>query len=194
MAEPRADGLQGPEPGQELEEPRRLRAVAPHERLAEDDPGALRRVEGLLHVGGTARVWLLAEHVLAGRDRLERPLVVEQVREGDVDGVDLVVCEQLLVGAVCARDAVLAGVALGPLTVAARDGADLDVLLLRGPRQDLAVDVRRGEQAPADRSAHHSPLVSWWSWGRIVARQDARAVRPVAVVKRPGRARTAPAR
>ena len=48
---------------------------------------------------------LLAEDVLARLDGLDRPLAVERVRERDVDGVDVRVLEERLVGAVRARDA-----------------------------------------------------------------------------------------
>ena len=74
------------------------------------------------------RVRLLDEDVLAGLDRLQRPLVVHPVRERDVDGVELVVGEQLLVAAVGARDPVLGRVRLRLGAVAARDRGDLDAV------------------------------------------------------------------
>ena len=52
---------------------------------------------------------LLAQDVLAGPRRGDRPLGVEVVRERDVDGVDLRVGEERLVGAVDARDPVPLG-------------------------------------------------------------------------------------
>src|SRR4249919_107724 len=57
-----------------------LGVVAPHERLHHDQPAGGRQVEGLLHLGRTARVRLIAEDVLAGLERAQRPLVVKRVR------------------------------------------------------------------------------------------------------------------
>ncbi len=52
---------------------------------------------------GRRRVRLLAQHVLARLERAHRPLVVQAVRQRDVDGVDLRVGEQRVVRAVRAR-------------------------------------------------------------------------------------------
>ena len=67
-------------------------------------PVALGRVERRLDVGRVARQRLLAQHVLAGLERPDRPLAVQRVRQRDVDGLDLRVGEQLLVRAVGLRD------------------------------------------------------------------------------------------
>jgi hypothetical protein len=48
--------------------------MAVHERLGEDEPGTLRQVEGLADLGRPAREGFLAEHVVAGLERAQRPL------------------------------------------------------------------------------------------------------------------------
>ena len=68
-------------------------------------PAALGRVERLLDVGRVPAQRLLAEDVLARLERPDRPLAVHRVRERDVDGVDVGVLEQRLVGAVRPLDA-----------------------------------------------------------------------------------------
>ena len=124
----------------------RLRMVAVHERLGEHEPGRLGGVERLLDLLRDAGVRLLAEDVLAGGERVHRPLVVHAVRERDVDRVELVVGEQRLVGAVCLRDVMLGGVRLCPLAVPTADRDDVDELALGRAGQDLVVDLRRGEK------------------------------------------------
>ena len=128
-----------------------LRVVAPHERLHQQAPGPVGRVEGGLDLRGAARHRLLAEHVLARLERADRPLAVERVREGDVDGLDVRVVEQRLVAAVRALDAPLPRVLLGAGGVAARDRDQVArVRALRG-RDHEPVDMRRGDDSPADR-------------------------------------------
>ena len=77
-----------PTPGDQLAQPRGLRRVAPHERLHQHAVRALGGVEGALGVRGMARQRLLAQHVLAGLQRPDRPLDVHRVRQRDVDRVD----------------------------------------------------------------------------------------------------------
>ena len=108
--------------------------VAPHERLGQDEALALGDVEGALDLLGAARQRLLAEHVLAGLERADRPLDVQRVGQRDVDRVDLGVGEQRLVGAVRARDAVLGGEGPAALDVARADGDEL----LAGARSPAA--------------------------------------------------------
>ena len=50
-----------------------------------------------LGFGGVRGERLLAQDVLTGRDRLQRPLRVQRVRQRVVDGVDLGIGEQRLV-------------------------------------------------------------------------------------------------
>src|SRR2546428_1846535 len=66
---------------------------APHQKEA-------RAISRARHLIGLARIhsqWLLAQHVLAGRERTKSPLAVQRVDEGDVDGIDLRVVENLLI-------------------------------------------------------------------------------------------------
>ena len=72
-AERRAHRDRLADPGQELQEPRRLGRVAPHEGLHEDEAGGFGGIPGHVDLGGMPRVGLLAEDVLAGRERRERP-------------------------------------------------------------------------------------------------------------------------
>ena len=70
----------------------------------EQAAAALGRVEGLLDFVRVPAERLLAEDVLARLDGSDRPLAVHGVRQRDVDGVDVRVLEQRLVGAVGALD------------------------------------------------------------------------------------------
>jgi hypothetical protein len=54
-------------------------------------------LDHLRRLGGIERGRLLAQDVLSGIGRTRRPLLVEMVRERDVDRVDVVGGEQLLV-------------------------------------------------------------------------------------------------
>jgi len=114
------------------------------------------------------RVRLLYEHVLARGERGERPLVVQPVREPDVDGVDPLVGEQRLVRAVRPLDAVLGGVRLRLRGVPAPHRDDLDAVGLARPAQDLGVDVRGREEAEADgihaRDSYHEARVRSPRW------------------------------
>ena len=78
----------------ELHELRGLRVVAVHERLAQQSAAPLGGVECRIHLLGVARERLLAEHVLAGLERFDRPLGVQRVRQRDVDRLDLGIGEQ----------------------------------------------------------------------------------------------------
>ena len=94
-AEGGADGTELPDrpAGDELLEPRSLGVVPVHERLRQQEPGSVGRVEHLLDVVGLPAQRLLAEDVLPGLERLDRPLDVERVGQGDVDRVELGVRE-----------------------------------------------------------------------------------------------------
>ena len=137
-----------------MDELGRLGAVPPHEGLHQDAAGALGGVERLLRFLQAARERLLAEDVLAGGEGPHRPLDVEGVRQGDVHGVHLGVLDERLVAPVRALDAVLDGVRLGAVGVAARDGDDLSVLGLRRCCQQPAVDASGRDEPEADRLAH----------------------------------------
>jgi hypothetical protein len=58
-------------------------------------------------------------------ERLDGPLRVQTVRERHVDGVDAVIGDQVVVGAVHRRDAALGGHRLGPGGIARGDRDDL---------------------------------------------------------------------
>ena len=96
------DRPQPPDPARLDELPRQggLRVVPVHEGLGQHEPCRVGGIEGLFDLRRAARVGLLAEHVLAGRERLHRPRVMQAVRQRDVDAVDLRVLEQCLVAAV----------------------------------------------------------------------------------------------
>ena len=63
-------------------------------------PGSRAGVDHPLRLGGGQRQRLLAQDVLAGPGRGDRPLGVEVVGQRDVDGVDVRVGEERLVRAV----------------------------------------------------------------------------------------------
>ena len=98
-AEHRADHLQPPDRplANELGHPPRLGVMAVHEGLHEDPTGALGSVEGPFRFAGPPGERLLAEDVLPGLERFERPLDVKRVRKRDVDGLDRRIREQLFV-------------------------------------------------------------------------------------------------
>jgi hypothetical protein len=79
---------------------------------------------------------------------------VEVVRERNVDGLDLVVRQQLVIGAVGARDLPLPCVGLGPPGLAAGHAEERDTLGGVRRRDHKPVDVRRREDAPPDGLAH----------------------------------------
>jgi hypothetical protein len=127
-----------------------LRVVAPHERLLEHQAQALGGVEGTLDVCGAAAHRLLAQHVLAGLQRPDRPLDVQRVGQRVVDRFDLGVGEQVLVGPVCARQPALGDEGLRALEVARADGHEL---LIVAAAEELVGDVRGGEDPPAQAQA-----------------------------------------
>ena len=129
-----------------------LRVMPVHERLREHEAGALRRRERCFDLAGMARVRLLAEHVLAGGERLHRPLVVKRVRKRDVYGVDFGVREQGLVAPVRAGDAVLRRIRVGLRARTAAHGRDLDLLGVARRREDLVVDAGSGQQSETQRA------------------------------------------
>ena len=95
-------------------------------------PASRAGVDHRLRLARRQRQRLLAQHVLAGPRRGDRPLGVEVVRQRDVDGVDVGVREQRLVGPVRPRDAQSA--ATSPARPGSRDAI---------PRTSLRGDRRR---------------------------------------------------
>jgi hypothetical protein len=90
-----------------------------------------------------SRKGLLAKDMLARLESARRPLHVERVGERDIDRVQRRIGEQLLVGPVGPRDALLPGIRLGAGEVAAGDCCDLDLVRSGRSREDMPVDVRR---------------------------------------------------
>jgi hypothetical protein len=70
------------------------------------------------------REGLLAEHVLARLERRDGPLGVEVVGQGNIDGLDLGIGDELGVGAVAPGYAESRGGLFGPGRAAARDRDD----------------------------------------------------------------------
>ena len=131
----------------------RERVVPVVERLHDHEPGAVgdrRHLFGLRGVGGER---LLAQHVLAGLERGDRPLRVQPVRQWVVDRVDVGIGEQVRVGAVHARDAVLGRERVGTGPIAGRDG---DHLGLRGVACGLDDGRRRDARRRGCRSGRCS--------------------------------------
>jgi hypothetical protein len=146
--------------------------VTPHERFGDDEPAPLGLVEGVRDIRRPARVGLLAEDVLARVEGVQRPRVVKRVRQGNVDSLDLRIREQLLVGAVRARDCVLLRIGGRALEAAARDCRDLEAVLLPRAREQLAVDPGRREDPPADRlSVRHGTSRSERSAGYSIRKR-----------------------
>ena len=108
--------------GHEPLEDRRVLAVAVVEAAHQELLLLLRRRNHDLGFLAAPREGLLAQHMLARIRGFHHPLRVEVVGQRDVHGLDLPVGEQLLVGAVCLRDAQRAGSLLGLLQGAGRDG------------------------------------------------------------------------
>jgi hypothetical protein len=125
--------------------------VPVHERLCEEPPGPLGGVERGDCVLRVARERLLADDVLSRLEHTDRPLAVERVRERDVDGVDVRVPEQRLVGAVGALDLPSPRVLVRSRPVAARDRDQVDLRGSMSAGDDEPVDVGRREDA----EAHH---------------------------------------
>ena len=126
----------------ELGQPARLRVVPVHERLHQQPVLALGHIEGALDLLGATAQRLLAQDVLAGLERADRPVDMHRVRERDVDDLDVGVGEQRVIAAVSPLDAVLAGIFVGALPVTARHRENLDVFGLACAREEQAVDVR----------------------------------------------------
>src|SRR5262249_54174399 len=103
---------------------------------------------------------LLAEHVLAGGERLLGPRRVQGVRQRVVDRVDVWIGEYRRVIVVDLRDAPLARELLGPAAVARRDRDPLDLGVVLGRvQQRVRGDARRAER-PDPEGGHRRTLAS----------------------------------
>ncbi len=106
---------------QELAQLQRLRLREVGIRFNQVYAASPRRVEHCTHIGRRCER-LFAKHVFTRVDRAERPLGMQRIRDGDVDGVDAIVCEERFVVGECARNFVFRGEALRFLCTAARHG------------------------------------------------------------------------
>ena len=102
-----------------------------------DDAGFLRQAQHRLAFGGVHRQRLLADDVLAGRDRLPRQWRVQMVRRGDVDGVTRFAGKCV---AQCWVERDSQRLRAFPAGVGARtdDGRDLDAVAPQGIKVDQA--------------------------------------------------------
>ena len=102
-----------------------------------------------LRLGQAQRQRLLAQDVLAMRRRLDSPLGMQAVGQGDVDGVNGRVGQQRLIAAVVARNAVGCGIGGSGVGVAAGHG--IDPRAFAGPHvaRELFGDVGAAEDADA---------------------------------------------
>ena len=156
--ERRAHAVQASEAGDVVDDAVGEGVVAPMERLHQHLAARFRCVAHGASVIGVGRHRLLAEHVLAGLQRADRQRFVVAVGQRVVDGVDVVVGEEFVVGAVDVLDAVLAGEGAGAGDVARCDGGDDDVVDdLRRRQQRHRRDARGAEHADAQHAvAQHA--------------------------------------
>ncbi len=136
-----------------------LRVMAHHESLGDEPSGLVARGDQHPRLFRVERDRLLAEHVLARLQRLDRPGHVQLVRQRIVDRLDLGVREQRLVGAVGAGDPEASGRLPRPRLVAGGDRRDVAALRALHRRNDLLRrDPGDAEHAPFD-LAHDWPLL-----------------------------------
>ena len=136
--------------------PRRQGVVPPVERLHHHAPRARRHLRHLPRLRLVGRERLLAEHVLAGLERPDRPLGVEAVGQGVVHGRDGLVREERLVARRHARDAVLRRERLRPPPIPRRHARDLDLVhALRRPNQRHRRDPRRPQDPHPQLAVRH---------------------------------------
>ena len=136
--------------------PRRMEAV--HERLHQPHAFGGAGVDHPLRVGRGHGQRLLAQDVLAGTGRGDRPLGVEMVGQRDVHDVDVRVGEERLVRPVGARDAERVGHLPRLRRVPRGDRHDLAAIGLLQTGDDLlSGDVGRRQDPPAE--VRHRPLI-----------------------------------
>jgi hypothetical protein len=100
---------------------------------------------------------LLAEYVLAGLGRLDGPFRVPRVGGGDVDGLNVVVGEQILVAPVGSGRAVLPGERLGLVFRAAARGQQETCAAGRQPLGEFGGDSAAAYDAPVQFVGHGIP-------------------------------------
>ena len=132
-----------------------LRMVAHHERLGDELAGPRARGDQRLRLVGVKRDRLLAQHVLAGLQRADRPGDVQLVGQRIVDRLDRRIGEQLLIGAVGAGDAERGGRRPRLGEIARGDRVDArDLAALHGGNDLLEADIGGAEHAPRDFTRH----------------------------------------
>ena len=130
---------------------------AVHERFHQDDLRLLGRGEHRPDLGFAQGERFLAEDVLPRPGGPDRPLGVEVVGQGDVDGVDPGVFDELGVTRESAPDAVAARPVPGALRIAGGDPGRLGVPRLADGRDEGPLgDPGAAENAPAQLSLSHS--------------------------------------
>src|SRR3972149_8959644 len=93
---------------------------AVHEGLHENDSVPPRRPVHLIALRGRRAQRFLAENVLFGVRRFDRPLAMEAIGQAYVDGVDVLRLEEPLVASVGLRDVELGSEGVRSLAMAAR--------------------------------------------------------------------------
>src|SRR5262245_8942172 len=95
--------------------------MAPHEPLAEKLAALACDLEGPCYLTRSTSERLLAEHMLPGLQRSDRPVDMQVIGKGEVDGIDLLVAQELLVAAEGPLDGVFICEGNGPSKVTACD-------------------------------------------------------------------------
>ena len=128
-----------------------LRMVEDGEGLADQQARDGGRGGDRLHLGGRHGQRLLAQHVLAGGEGLQRPFEVQRVGQRQVDAVDLGRGEQFLVAGVDVRDRMAPGERAGAVQVACGDRGEVAVGGLLDRRDDVVAGyLGDGQQSPAE--------------------------------------------
>ena len=135
----------------DVERAQPLRVRAHHERFFDPDAGAVAHRDELRGFGPAEADRLFAEDVLARFGGANRPRHVQVVGEGNVDGVDVGIGEELVVRAVRLRDLQCGGGVPRPAGVTGRNRVDLRPRAALHRRDDFFCrDLRDAEHAPPD--------------------------------------------
>ena len=138
----------------ELHCPQDLWVVEVHQRLDGDPVRPFGRGRDGIDVLHGACEGLLAEHVLAGLQRADRPLRVQVVGQRDVDDVDVGGREERIVGSEGLRDAVGDGEGGRPIAIPAGDRDKLPASTRDDGPDQPGRDAARSEDAPAKGRQH----------------------------------------
>ncbi len=125
-----------------------------HERLDGDPARPLGGSGDGIDVVHSQREGLLAEHVLAGLQRADRPLRMEVVGQGDVDDVDIGGREERLIGTEGLGDAVGGGEGRRSIEVPAGDRDKLPASTRGDGPDQPGRNAARPEDAPAKGRQH----------------------------------------